>query len=36
MAEISLITIGVLFVAAILYSVYQVISISEDKTASKH
>lgn len=31
MAELSIITVGVLFVAAVLYSIYQLINLSKDK-----
>lgn len=31
MAELSIITIGVLFIGVLLYSLYQVINISKDK-----
>ena len=31
MAEVSIITVGILFVAAVLYSIYQLISLSNDK-----
>jgi len=36
MAELSIITIGVLFVGVMLYSVYLLINLSNEKKTNKH